>query len=153
MAGTIQDNIDERIDAVGDYEVYAIDNAGNDITITFKIVPLPDIQTEIDGSDQSKDIIDQIIDELDEIKDKIDATEKQDIEEWIKDALDKWNSLRKKVVETDDKSAKVEGQGDTDFDPSVILIVDDITDHADDIPPLPRKPITVYDVWLSLIHI
>ena len=149
MAGTIQDNVDERIDAVGDYEIYAIDNAGNDITITFKIVPLPDIQTEIDGSDQSKDIIDQVIDELDEIKDKIDATEKQDIEEWIKDALDKWNSLRKKVVETADKSAKVEGQGDTDFDPSVILIVDDITDHADDIPPLPREPITVYDVWLQ----
>ena len=149
MAGTIQDNIDERIDAVGDYEVYAIDNAGNDITITFKIVPLPDIETEIDGSDESKDIIDQIIDELDEIKDKIDETEKKDIEDWIKDALDKWNSLRKKVVETDDKSAKVEGQGDTDFDPSVILIVDDITDHADDIPPLPRKPITVYDVWLQ----
>jgi len=29
------------------------------------------------------------------------------------------------------------------------LIVDDITDHADDIPPLPRKPIIVYDVWLQ----
>ncbi len=149
MAGTIQNNVDERISSVGEYEVYAIDNAGNDITITFKIVPLPDIETEIDGSDESKDIIDQIIDELDEIKDKIDETEKKDIEDWIKDALDKWNSLRKKVVETDDKSAKVEGQGDTDFDPSVILIVDDITDHADDIPPLPRKPITVYDVWLQ----
>ncbi len=149
MAGTIQDNIDEEISSVGEYEIYAEDNAGNDITITFKIVPLPDIETEIDGSDESKDIIDQIIDELDEIKDKIDETEKKDIEDWIKDALDKWNSLRKKVVETDDKSAKVEGQGDTDFDPSVILIVDDITDHADDIPPLPRKPITVYDVWLQ----
>ena len=149
MAGTIQDNIDERIDAVGDYEVYAIDNAGNDITITFKIVPLPDIQTEIDGSDQSKDIIDQIIDELDQIKDKIDATEKQDIEEWIKDALDKWNSLRKKVVETDDKSAKVEGQGNTTFDPSVVLIVDDITSNTSNIPPLPRKAIVVYDVWLQ----
>jgi len=112
-------------------------------------VPLPDIQTEIDGSDESKDIIDQIIDELDEIKDKIDETEKKDIEDWIEDALDKWNSLRKKVVETDDKSAKVEGQGDTDFDPSVILIVDDITENADDIPPLPRKAIVVYDVWLQ----
>ncbi len=149
MAGTIQDNIDEEISSVGEYEIYAEDNAGNEITITFKIVALPDIETEIDGSDESKDIIDQVIDELDEIKDKIDETEKKDIEDWIKDALDKWNSLRKKVVETDDKSAKVEGQGDTDFDPSVILIVDDITDHADDIPPLPRKPITVYDVWLQ----
>ncbi len=143
------ENEETRIEGVGEYEIYAEDNAGNDITITFKIVPLPDIETEIDGSDESKDIIDQIIDELDEIKDKIDETEKQDIEDWIKDALDKWNSLRKKVVETDDKSAKVEGQGDTDFDPSVILIVDDITDHADDIPPLPRKAIVVYDVWLQ----
>ncbi len=143
------ENEETRLEGVGDYEIYAEDNAGNDITITFKIVPLPDIETGIDGSDESKDIIDQIIDELDEIKDKIDETEKKDIEDWIKDALDKWNSLRKKVVETDDKSAKVEGQGDTSFDPSVVLIVDDITDHADDIPPLPREPITVYDVWLQ----
>ena len=143
------ENEETRIEGVGEYEIYAEDNAGNEITITFKIVALPDIETEIDGSDESKDIIDQVIDELDEIKDKIDETEKKDIEDWIKDALDKWNSLRKKVVETDDKSAKVEGQGDTDFDPSVILIVDDITDHADDIPPLPRKAIVVYDVWLQ----
>ncbi len=147
MAGTIQNNVDERISSVGEYEVYAIDNAGNDITITFKIVPLPDIETEIDGSDESKDIIDQVIDELDEIKDKIDETEKKDIEDWIKDALDKWNSLRKKVVETDDKSAKVEGQGDTTFDPSVVLVVDDIGEN--DVPPLPKKAIAIYDVYLQ----
>ena len=147
--GTIQNNVDEKITGVGEYEVYAIDNAGNEITITFKIVSLPDIETEIDGSDESKEIIDQIIDELEEIKDKIDETEKKDIEDWIEDALEKWESLRKKVVETDDKSAKVEGQGDTDFDPSVVLIVDDITDQAEDIPPLPRKAINVYDVYLQ----
>ena len=147
--GTIQNNVDEKITGIGEYEVYAIDNAGNEITITFKIVSLPDIETEIDGSDESKEIIDQIIDELEEIKDKIDETEKKDIEDWIEDALEKWESLRKKVVETDDKSAKVEGQGDTDFDPSVVLIVDDITDQAEDIPPLPRKAINVYDVYLQ----
>ena len=147
--GTIQNNVDEKIIGVGEYEVYAIDNAGNEITITFKIVSLPDIETEIDGSDESKEIIDQVIEELEEIKDKIDETEKKDIEDWIKDALEKWESLRKKVVETDDKSAKVEGQGDTDFDPSVVLIVDDITDQAEDIPPLPRKAINVYDVYLQ----
>ena len=147
MAGTIQDNIDERIDAVGDYEIYAEDNAGNDITITFKLVPLPDIQTEIDGSDQSKDIIDQVIDEYNDVKNKLDADEKKDYEQWIKDALDKWNSLRKKVVETNDKSAKVEGQGNTTFDPSVVLIVDDISEN--DVPPLPRKAIAIYDVYLQ----
>ncbi|NBJ65503.1 hypothetical protein D5266_10045, partial [bacterium c-19] len=101
------------------------------------------------GSDESKDIIDQVIDELDEIKNKIDETEKKDIEEWIKDALEKWESARKKVIETDDKSAKVEGQGETSFDPSVVLIVDDITDQAEAIPPLPRKAIKVYDVYLQ----
>ena len=147
MAGTIQEDIDERIDIVGEYEVYAIDNAGNDITLTFKLVPLPDIQTEIDGSDQSKDIIDQVIDEYNDVKNKLDADEKKDYEQWIKDALDRWNSLRKKVVETDDKSAKVEGQGDTSFDPSVVLIVDDIGEN--DVPPLPRKAIAIYDVYLQ----
>jgi len=149
LEGTLQNNVDEKINEVGEYEVYAIDNAGNDITITFKIIPLPDIETEIDGSDESKKIIDQVIKELDDIKNKIDETEKKDIEEWIKDALDKWNSLRKKVVETDDKSAKVEGQGNTSFDPSVELIVDDITDESNNIPPLPREPIVVYDVYLQ----
>ena len=147
MAGTIQEGVDERIDIVGEYEVYAIDNAGNDITLTFKLVPLPDIQTEIDGSDQSKDIIDQVIDEYNDVKNKLDADEKKDYEQWIKDALDKWNSLRKKVVETNDKSAKVEGQGNTTFDPSVVLIVDDISEN--DVPPLPRKAIAIYDVYLQ----
>jgi len=146
---TLEDNVDTKIDEIGEYKVYAADNVGNEITITFKIVPLPDIETEIDGSDESKDIIDQVIDELDEIKNKIDETEKKDIEEWIKDALEKWESARKKVIETDDKSAKVEGQGETSFDPSVVLIVDDITDQAEAIPPLPRKAIKVYDVYLQ----
>ncbi len=146
---TLEDNVETKIDEIGEYEIYAIDNVGNEITITFKIVPLPDIETEIDGSDESKDIIDQVIDELDEIKNKIDETEKKDIEEWIKDALEKWESARKKVIETDDKSAKVEGQGETSFDPSVVLIVDDITDQAEAIPPLPRKAIKVYDVYLQ----
>ena len=45
MAGTIQDNIDEEISSVGEYEIYAEDNAGNDITITIKIVTLSDIET------------------------------------------------------------------------------------------------------------
>ncbi len=147
MAGTIQKNVDEQISGVGDYEIYAIDNAGNEIKITFKIVPLPDIETEIDGSDESKKIIDQVKKEYEEIKNKIDSTEKKDIEKWIQDALDKWNSLRKKVVETDDKSAKVEGLDDTSFDPSIVLIVDDISEN--EIPPLPRKPLAVYDVYLQ----
>ena len=147
MAGTIQEDVDERINIVGEYEIYAIDHAGNDVTLTFKLVPLPDIQTEIDGSDQSKEIIDQVIEEYEDVKDKLDADEKQDYEQWIKDALDRWNSLRKKVVETDDKSAKIEGQGDTDFDPNVVLVVDDIGEN--DIPPLPKKAIAIYDVYLQ----
>lgn len=146
MAGTIQNDVDERIDDIGDYEVYAVDNAGNEITITFKLVPLPDIETEIDGSDESKKIIDQVIDEYEDVKRKLDESEKQDYEQWIKDALDKWNSLRKKVVETDDQSAKIEGQGDTTFDPRVELIVEEISE--DDIPKLPKKALVVYDVYL-----
>ena len=135
-----------EIMGIGSYTLYANDHAGNEITIRFKIVPLPDID-DIDGSDESKDIIDQIQKELDEIRDQIDATEEDDYEQWIEDALDKWEAGRKKVVETDDKSAKVEGQGDTSFDPNVELIVDPISEE--DVPRLPKKAIAVYDVYLQ----
>ncbi len=145
MAGTLQDNVSERIDGVGEYTIQATDNAGNEDTLTFEIVPLPDID-DIDGSDESKEIIDQVQEEYNEIKNKIDDTEKTDIKDWIKDALDKWNDSRKKVVETDDKSAKVEGEGDTNFDPRTELIVDEISEN--DIPKLPKKPLVVYDVYL-----
>ncbi len=145
MAGTIQDNISERIDGVGEYTIQATDNAGNEGTLTFEIVPLPDID-DIDGSDESKEIIDQVQEEYNEIKNQIDDTEKNDIKDWIKDALDKWNDSRKKVVETDDKSAKVEGEGDTNFDPRTELIVDEISE--DDVPKLPKKALAVYDVYL-----
>ena len=131
---------------VGAYSVYAKDQVGNEITVAFKIVPLPSIE-EIDGSDESKEIIDQVIKELEEIKDQIDKTEKEEYEKWIEDALEKWESQRKKVIETDDKSARVEGVGDTSFDPKLELIVDDITDSS--VPQLPRKAIHVYDVYLQ----
>lgn len=146
LAGNIQENVNEKINGIGQYEIYAIDNAGNEVRIQFQIIPLPDID-DIDGSDESKDIIDQVQEELDDIKDKIDQTEKDEYEQWIEDALEKWESSRKKVVETDDKSAKVEGQGDTSFDPKVELIVDEISEN--DVPRLPKKALAVYDVYLQ----
>ena len=146
LAGNIQENVNEKINGIGQYEIYAIDHAGNEVRIQFQIIPLPDID-DIDGSDESKDIIDQVQEELDDIKDKIDQTEKDEYEQWIEDALEKWESSRKKVVETDDKSAKVEGQGDTSFDPKVELIVDEISEN--DVPRLPKKALAVYDVYLQ----
>lgn len=134
-----------KLKEIGEYEIYAQDKAGNEIIITFKIVPLPDIE-DIDGSDESKDIIDQVKEELEEIKDKIDKTEREEYEEWIKDALEKWESERKKVVETDDKSSKVEGQGDTSFDPKTQLIVDSISQST--LPKLPQNALYAYDVYL-----
>ncbi len=146
QAGTIQEDVDERIDGVGKYEVNAIDNAGNESTLSFEIVPLPDIE-DIDGSDESKDIIDQVKDEYEEVKDHLTDEERKEYEDWIKDAEDKWESERKKVVETDDKSAKVEGQNGTTFDPNLELIVDDITDQP--LPLLPKNANAVYDVYLQ----
>ncbi|MCI8541286.1 MAG: hypothetical protein HFE67_07215 [Erysipelotrichaceae bacterium] len=146
MAGNIQENIEEKLYDTGTYEIYAIDNAGNEVRIQFEIVPLPDID-DIDGSDESKDIIDQVQDEYEDVKNQLDENERQDYEQWIEDALEKWEEGRKKVVETDDKSAKVEGQGDTSFDPKVELIVDEISE--DDVPRLPKKAISVYDVYLQ----
>lgn len=146
MAGNIQENIEEKLYDTGTYEIYAIDNAGNEVRIQFEIVPLLDID-DIDGSDESKDIIDQVQDEYEDVKNQLDENERQDYEQWIEDALEKWEAGRKKVVETDDKSAKVEGQGDTSFDPKVELIVDEISE--DDVPSLPKKAISVYDVYLQ----
>lgn len=146
-AGTFTDGVIKQIKGEGTYEIYAIDMAGNDITITFKIVKLPDIETEIDGSDESKDIIDQIIKELEEVKDQIDDKEKTDYEQWIKDAEEKWDSLRRKVIEDEKTTSKVEGQGDTTFDPKTELIVEEIS--KEEIPSLPRNAIKIYDVYLK----
>lgn len=137
----------EKIIGEGEYMIDACDRAGNEIHLTFTIIPLPNIETEIDGTDASKDIIDQIQKELDEVRNQLTPEEIEDYEKWIEDATKKWEDSRKKVIETEDKSAKVEGIGDTDFDPSVKLIVEKVKD-ADTIK-LPRKAKVVYDVYLK----
>lgn len=129
----------------GSYVVEVEDYAGNKVTLTFKIVPLPSLN-DIDGTDESKAIIDQIQKELDEIKEKIDDTEEKNYTEWIEDATEKWESLRKKVVEDEETTSKVEGEGDTTFDPKVELIVDPISEEK--LPKLPRKALFAYDVYL-----
>lgn len=134
-----------KIMDTGDYQVYAEDHAGNIVRISFRIVPLPKLD-DIDGTDESKAIIDQVQKELDEIKDKIDDTEKKNFDKWIQDATEKWNSLRKKVVEDEETTSKIEGQGEITFDPKVELIVDKLKEN--DVPVLPRKALYAYDVYL-----
>lgn len=135
-----------KVKGVGTYIVNAEDHAGNTISLTFKIVPLPSLD-DIDGSDESKEIIDEIQKELDETRDKLDQTEIDDTQEWLDNANDKWENLRKKVVENEDKTSKVEGEGDTTFDPKVELIVEPI--EEDTLPVLPRKAMYSYDVYLK----
>jgi len=130
----------------GSYEIYAVDMAGNETTLSFKIVPLPAI-SDIDGSDASKEIIDQVKAELEEVKDKLDENERKDYEQWIEDAEKQWEAGRKKVIETDDKSAKIEGQGNTNFDPNIELIVESIAEST--LPALPKKAFHAYDVYLQ----
>lgn len=136
-----------RIFGTGDYVIDAEDVAGNTTTLAFRIVNLPDIDTEIDGSDESREIIDQIIKELEEVKDKIDSTEKDNYDKWITDAEDKWEKLRKKVVEHEETNSKIEGQGNITFDPKTELIVEEIPKEK--VPVLPRNAIKTYDVYLK----
>lgn len=143
----MKEGVIEKIMGEGEYVIDACDHAGNEMHLSFTIIPLPNIETEIDGSDASKDIIDQIQKELDEARDQLTPEEIEDYEKWIEDAIKKWEDSRKKVIETEDKSAKIEGIGDTDFDPSIKLIVEKVKD-ADTIK-LPRKAKVVYDVYLK----
>lgn len=143
----LQENVTEKILGKGTYRIKAQDHAGNEVEISFVIVPLPDIETEIDGSDASKDIIDQVQKELDEARDQLTPEEIEDHEKWIEDATQKWEDSRKRIIETEDKTAKVEGIGDTSFDPTLTLVVEEVT-HIDDIK-LPRKAKVIYDVYLK----
>lgn len=131
---------------VGSYHIQASDQAENEAALIFKIVSLPTMD-EIDGSDESKAIIEQIKKELEEIKEHIDANETANYEKWIKDAQMEWEKNRKTVIETDDKSAKVEGEGNTSFDPTVELVVEKVS--IETIPELPSKALYVYDVYLK----
>lgn len=130
---------------VGTYFIQASDQADNETELTFKIVPLP-FMDEIDGSEDSKAIIDQVKKELEEIKSNIDANETANFDKWIKDAQKKWEDSRKSVIETEDKTAKVEGDGSTTFDPTIKLYVKKVA--TEKIPELPRKALYVYDVYM-----
>lgn len=136
-----------KIKGEGVYEVYAEDNAGNTISLTFKIVKLPEIETEIDGSDESKVIIDQVEKELNESREYLDPDEIADVEQWIENAKKKWNESRIKELEDDQTKTKVEGQGETSFDPSTKLYVEELDEQK--IPTLPKRAIAVYDVYMK----
>lgn len=136
-----------KIKGEGTYTIQAEDHAGNQISLVFSIVKLPDIDTEIDGTDESKDIIDQVEKEYEEVKDKLDPTEKEDIEDWIHDANEKWENSRVKVVYTEDKKAKVEGTDQVTFDPETLLVVEEIPEET--LPLLPRRAIESYNVYLK----
>lgn len=135
-----------KITGVGTYLVNAVDNAGNAVELSFKIVAFPNLD-EIDGSDESKAIIDQIQKELDENKGKLDKTEIDDTNDWLQDANEKWDNNRKNIIESEDKSSKVEGVGDTTFDPKIELVVDPLDQES--LPTLPRKALYSYDVYLK----
>ncbi len=143
-AEAINDEI--KVKDVGTYVIQTEDHAGNKGTLTFKIVPLPDINSEIDCGEESKKIIEQIENEYIEAKDQMDKTERENIQKWLNDAHDIRNTCRIKIVYNDDKSAWVEGIGNTDFAPDVIMVIEEITESS--LPKLPNKAKLSYDVYL-----
>lgn len=138
-------NREVSLKAIGTYQIHAADIAGNETNLTFKIVSLPSLE-DIDGSDESRDIIDQIQQELEEAKDYIDANEAANYDKWLEDAENKWEAARNKELTHDKTGIKLEGIGDTTFDPSIKLIVEPIAES--EIPTLPRKALAIYEVYL-----
>lgn len=138
-------NKEVSLKEIGTYEIYASDQADNETSITFKIVPMPELD-DIDGSDESKKIIDQIKQEFEEVKDKLDANEAGNYDKWIDDATKKWDSLRKNQLIHEDTTTKVEGVDNTTFDPNTELVVEEVTETK--IPDLPHQLIKAYDVYL-----
>lgn len=143
---TMQENKEIRMEKEGSYHITAIDQAGNQTQLSFTIARLPDIDTEIDGSDESKAIIDQIQKEFEENKDKFDATESKEYNKWIEEATKKWQMQRIPRIEDDETGTIVEGQGTTTFDPKTELVVEKV---HEEITKLPRRAIAVYDVYLK----
>ena len=131
----------------GTYKIDVKDQAGNEDTITFQIVPLPDIETEIDCSEESRKIVEQIEQEYAESRDHMDETERNNIQKWLDDAHDIRNTCRIKIVYNEDKSAWVEGLGDVDFAMDVVLVVEDIATSG--LPSLPNKARMAYNVYLK----
>ena len=115
-----------KVKDIGSYTITTKDQAGNEGTLSFKIVPLPDIRAEIDCSEESKKIIEQIENEYLEAKDQMDQTERDNIQKWLDDAHDIRNTCRIKIVYNEDKSAWVEGIGDTDFAADVVMMIESI---------------------------
>lgn len=132
-----------NIQADGTYVIALEDNVGNITNLTFTMKALPSMDT-IDGSDETKAKIDNVQKEAQASK---DAIEKADMLEWVKDALNKWDSLRKKVVENEESDAKVEGKEETTFDPDTILITEVVEEEV--LPILPRKALASYSVYLK----
>lgn len=133
---------------IGSYEIHTKDLAGNEETVEFDIVALPDITTEIDCSEESKQIVEQIETEYAEEKDHMDETERNNIQKWLDDAHDVRNTCRIKIVYNEDKSAWVEGMGDVDFAADAVLVVEDIATNS--LPNLPMKARKAYNVYLKL---
>ena len=131
----------------GTYKIDVKDQAGNEDTINFQIVPLPDIETEIDCSEESRKIVEQIEQEYAESRDHMDETERNNIQKWLDDAHDIRNTCRIKIVYNEDKSAWVEGLGDVDFAMDVVLVVEDIATTS--LPSLPSKARMAYNVYLK----
>ena len=143
-AEAIHDEI--KVKDIGSYTITTKDQAGNEGTLSFKIVPLPDIRAEIDCSEESKKIIEQIENEYLEAKDQMDQTERDNIQKWLDDAHDIRNTCRIKIVYNEDKSAWVEGIGDTDFAADVVMMIDEIDESS--LPKLPNKARVSYNVYL-----
>ncbi len=143
-----EDITDEiKVKEVGTYEIQTKDNAGNERKLSFQIVSLPDIKTEIDCGEASKKVIEQIEQEYVETKEQLDETERNNIEKWLEDAHDIRNTCRIKIVYNEDKSAWVEGIGSTDFASDVIMVVEEISQST--LPKLPQQAKASYDVYLK----
>lgn len=113
----------------GTYHFEISDRAGNVTIKDFTLKPMPN-PDDIDGSDESKDIIDEIQDEFDKNKEDLDEDTKKDIQDKIDEIEDAFNKQRVDHLEDKETGAALDGNEDTTFPKDAVLTVRRISEEV-----------------------
>lgn len=118
-----------KLKETGNYHFEISDRAGNVTIKDFTLKPLPN-PDDIDGSDETKDIIDDIKDEFDKNKGDLDDDTQKEIQDQIDDIEDAFKKQRTDHLEDKETGASLDGINDTTFPKDAILSVKRITEEV-----------------------
>lgn len=112
----------------GTYHFEISDRAGNVTIKDFTLKPMPNPE-DIDGSDETKDIIDEIQDEFEHNKGNLDEDTKKEIQDKIDEIEDTFMKQRTDHLEDSKSGASLDGMEDTTFPKDAILQVRKISEE------------------------